>query len=110
MRILIVEDDPVLSDGLIRSLRGADYAVDFATDGGAADHVLSANSFDLVILDWVCPGSWLRGAAAAAAPRLAPPVLILPLDRWMTGSRARPGRDSSPSRSISPSWRHACGR
>jgi DNA-binding response OmpR family regulator len=34
MRILIVEDDPVLSDGLVRSLRGADYAVDSASDGG----------------------------------------------------------------------------
>jgi two-component system OmpR family response regulator len=55
MRILIVEDDPVLSDGLIRSLRSSDYAVDFATDGAAADHILSASSFDLVILDLGLP-------------------------------------------------------
>ncbi|HSB48749.1 MAG TPA: response regulator [Burkholderiales bacterium] len=55
MRILIVEDDPVLSDGLIRSLRSSDYAVDFATDGAAADHILSAGSFDLVILDLGLP-------------------------------------------------------
>lgn len=55
MRILIVEDDPVLSDGLIRSLRGSDYAVDSATDGAEADQVLATHSFDLVILDLGLP-------------------------------------------------------
>ena len=55
MRILIVEDDPVLADGLTRSLRGSDYAVDSAPDGGAADHVLTAQSYDLVILDLGLP-------------------------------------------------------
>ncbi len=51
MRVLIAEDDPVLADGLTRSLRGADYAVDCVTDGGEADHVLTAQNYDLVILD-----------------------------------------------------------
>jgi len=51
MRILIVEDDPVLADGLMRSLRAADYAVDCTADGGEADHVLTAQNYDLVILD-----------------------------------------------------------
>jgi two-component system OmpR family response regulator len=55
MRILIVEDDPVLSDGLIRSLRESDYAVDSATDGAEADQILSTHSFDLVILDLGLP-------------------------------------------------------
>jgi two-component system OmpR family response regulator len=55
MRILIVEDDPVLADGLTRSLRGSDYAVDAAIDGGEADHVLTAQSYDLVILDLGLP-------------------------------------------------------
>jgi len=51
MRILIAEDNPVLADGLVRSLRASDYAVDCATDGGEADHVLAAQNYDLVILD-----------------------------------------------------------
>jgi len=55
MRILIVEDDPVLSDGLVRSLKSADYAVDSAIDGSEADHILSAGSYDLVILDLGLP-------------------------------------------------------
>jgi two-component system OmpR family response regulator len=32
MRVLIIEDDPVLADGLTRSLRHADYAVDCVHD------------------------------------------------------------------------------
>jgi len=55
MRILIAEDDPVLADGLTRSLRAADYAVDCASDGGEADHALAAQSYDLVILDLGLP-------------------------------------------------------
>ena len=42
MRILIVEDEPVLADGLTRSLRHADYAVDCSGNGAEADHVLAA--------------------------------------------------------------------
>ena len=55
MRILIVEDDPVLADGLTRSLRQADFAVDCVHDGDAADHTLTAQAYDLVILDLGLP-------------------------------------------------------
>jgi two-component system OmpR family response regulator len=51
MRILVVEDDPVLADGLTRSLRNADYAVDCVHSGEDADHVLVSQRYDLVILD-----------------------------------------------------------
>jgi len=50
MRVLIVEDDPVLGDGLTRSLRQSDYAVDCVSDGGEADHVLASQNYDLVKL------------------------------------------------------------
>jgi two-component system OmpR family response regulator len=56
MRILIVEDDPVLADGLTRSLRSADYAVDCIGHGAQADHVLATQPYDLVILDVGLPG------------------------------------------------------
>lgn len=55
MRILIIEDDPVLADGLTRSLKAADYAVDCLGDGAEADHVLSGQDYDLVILDLGLP-------------------------------------------------------
>ena len=56
MRILIAEDDSVLADGLLRALRRSDFAVDIAGDGTAADHLLSAQDYDLVILDLGLPG------------------------------------------------------
>ncbi len=55
MKILIVEDDAVLADGLTRSLKHADYAVDCVDNGNEADHVLAAQSYDLVILDLGLP-------------------------------------------------------
>jgi len=56
MRILVVEDDSVLRDGLTRSLRNAGYAVETADDGKLADQMLSVHSFDLVVLDLGLPG------------------------------------------------------
>ena len=55
MRILIAEDDPILADGLTRSLRQADFAVDCVHDGEEADHVITAQHYDLVILDLGLP-------------------------------------------------------
>jgi len=56
MRILVVEDDSVLRDGLSRSLRNGGYAVEVADDGRLADQLLSVHSFDLVVLDLGLPG------------------------------------------------------
>lgn len=55
MRILIAEDDQVLADGLLRSLRGAGYAVDHVATGSEADAALASHEFDLVILDLGLP-------------------------------------------------------
>jgi two-component system OmpR family response regulator len=51
MRILIAEDDQVLADGLLRTLRGNGYAVDHVASGSEADAALSTQEFDLLILD-----------------------------------------------------------
>ncbi len=56
MRILIAEDDEVLSDGLCRSMRQSGYAVDCVKDGFSADAILGGEQpFDLVILDLGLP-------------------------------------------------------
>jgi two-component system OmpR family response regulator len=55
MRILLAEDDPVLADGLSRSLRQGGYAVDVVQDGLDADSALAAQGFDLLILDLGLP-------------------------------------------------------
>ena len=55
MRILLVEDDPELGDGLAIGLRQAGFAVDWLRDGHAADIALRDESFDLVVLDLGLP-------------------------------------------------------
>ncbi|HCO77330.1 MAG TPA: DNA-binding response regulator, partial [Rhodocyclaceae bacterium] len=55
MRILIVEDDPVIAEGLGRALKRAGYAIDLVADGSAADAALAATEFDCVILDLGLP-------------------------------------------------------
>ena len=72
MHILIAEDDPVLADGLSRSLRAAGYAVDIVTEGEQTDSALVAQSFDLLILDLGLPrlaGLEVLRRLRAAAPR-----------------------------------------
>lgn len=57
MRILIAEDDQVLADGLLRSLRATGAAVDHVASGNEADTALMTHSeFDLLILDLGLPG------------------------------------------------------
>lgn len=78
MRILIAEDDGVLADGLSRSLRGAGYAVDSVQSGMEADSALSAQTFDLVILDLGLPKlPGLEVLKRLRARNSTTPVLIL---------------------------------
>ncbi len=55
MRVLLVEDDALLADGMIRSLKQADYTVDWTADGEEAESILRVLEFDLVILDLTLP-------------------------------------------------------
>ena len=56
MRILIAEDDQVLADGLLRSLRASGAVVDHVASGTEADAALRTNTqFELLILDLGLP-------------------------------------------------------
>ncbi|AUN94138.1 response regulator transcription factor [Pseudazoarcus pumilus] len=55
MRILLAEDDPVISDGLARALRRGGYAVDPVVTGVEADTALATQPYDLLILDLGLP-------------------------------------------------------
>jgi two-component system, OmpR family, response regulator len=79
MRILIAEDDQVLADGLLRSLRAAGAAVDHVASGTEADAALMANNeFDLLILDLGLPKMHgLEVLRKLRARGSAMPVLIL---------------------------------
>ncbi len=78
MRILIAEDDSILTDGLTRSLRNNGYAVDSVSDGMAADSALAAQEFDLLILDLGLPKlSGLEVLRKLRARNSHLPVMIL---------------------------------
>ena len=78
MRVLLVEDDPQLGDGLSVGLRQAGFAVDWLQDGRAADHALQSESFDLVVLDLGLPGiDGMQVLQAARQRGLRAPVLVL---------------------------------
>ncbi len=55
MRVLLVEDDGILGDAVVATLRGGGYAVDWVKDGSAADTSLKSEDFDLVLLDLGLP-------------------------------------------------------
>ena len=56
MRILLAEDDEVLRDGLLRSLKLSGFAVDTVDNGGDTDLALAIhNEYDLLILDLGLP-------------------------------------------------------
>ena len=56
MRILIAEDDLVLADGLLRTLRASGSAADHVTSGTEAEAALmTSDQFDLLILDLGLP-------------------------------------------------------
>lgn len=55
MRILLVEDDALLGDGVRAGLRLADYAVDWVQDGETASAALRDHAYDACVLDLGLP-------------------------------------------------------
>jgi DNA-binding response OmpR family regulator len=55
MRILLVEDDPVIATSLAKGLREQAYAVDVASDGDAAVYQAAVNPYDAIVLDVMLP-------------------------------------------------------
>jgi len=78
MRILLVEDDALLGDGVRAGLMQAGFAVDWVKDGVAGELALAGEPYDAVVLDLGLPrlsGLDLLRRARAAHNRV--PVLVL---------------------------------
>ena len=78
MRVLLVEDDKLLGDGIQAGLAQAGFAVDWVTDGIAAELALKTSPYAAVVLDIGLPrlsGLDLLRRLRAAGEKL--PVLIL---------------------------------
>ena len=77
-RILLVEDDALLGDGLKSGLEDEGHAVDWVRDGRHAREALANEAFDLAILDLGLPRlGGLEVLRELRARRDATPVLIL---------------------------------
>lgn len=55
MRILLVEDDELLGNGVYTGLCQEGYTVDWLKDGTTAEHALRSEAFDAIILDLGLP-------------------------------------------------------
>ncbi len=78
MRLLLVEDDAILGDGLARLLRDAGYAVDWVKTGRAAEASLGAEEPDVLVLDLELPDlDGIELLRRLRSRRSSVPVLIL---------------------------------
>jgi two-component system response regulator QseB len=78
MRLLLIEDDPMLGAGVQQALRQDGYAVDWVRDGVTAELAVQDNPYDLLLLDLGLPRrdgiALLQGLRAAGN---AVPVIVL---------------------------------
>jgi DNA-binding response OmpR family regulator len=77
-RILVVEDDQLLSEELVRALSEAGFVCDVASNGTSGLSLALANGYDLVLLDIMLPG--LNGYQVCARLRSKDwhmPILVL---------------------------------
>lgn len=78
MRVLLVEDDRLLGDGVLTGLRQNGYAVDWVYDGNLAEAALRNENYDLVILDLGLPNqSGMEVLRRLRARGESTPVLIV---------------------------------
>lgn len=57
MRIAVLEDDPVYANFAIETLSADGHVCHGFSRGGALVHALRRQTFDLLLLDWVVPGT-----------------------------------------------------
>ena len=77
MRLLLVEDDPALGEGIRVALKPEGYTVDWVQDGRSALHALTHERFDLTILDLGLPDADGKSVIAELRGWSQLPILVL---------------------------------
>ena len=84
MRILVVEDDTVLAEGIARALRAENFAVDVATNGEDGAHLGATELYDAAVLDLGLPKK--DGVTVLrewrAEQRVMPVLILTARDAW----------------------------
>src|ERR1700724_2652301 len=78
MRILLIEDDPMIGNGLAKALRDLGMSVDWVTDGLDGEEALAAGEPELALLNLGLPGKpglQLLKAVRTAGSRV--PIIII---------------------------------
>lgn len=57
IRVLLIEDEPGISDFIMRGLREEGLTVELAADADSGWHRLQSGPWDVVLLDWRLPGA-----------------------------------------------------
>ena len=78
MRILLVEDDSMIAQAVVGSLKDDGYAVDWVNNGNTAETTLAGQNYDIILLDLGLPGQdGIQVLQHTRALRNATPILIL---------------------------------
>jgi len=78
MRLLLVEDDPMIGASVQRGLKQEGYTVDWVRDGAAAELAVADGVHELILLDLGLPRkSGLELLAALRRKGVATPVLVI---------------------------------
>lgn len=78
MRLLLVEDDKMIGEGLEKALRQSGFSVNWVQDGKTADNALQDERYELIVLDLGLPEqSGLDVLKNVRARQNTTPVLIL---------------------------------
>lgn len=78
MRVLLVEDDELLGDGVYHGLKQYGHVIDWVKDGRTAEQALKIDEFDAVVLDLGLPKqSGLETLRHIRSRGILTPVLIL---------------------------------
>jgi len=84
LRILVVEDDTVLAEGIARALRAENFAVDVATNGEDGAHLGATELYDAAVLDLGLPKK--DGVTVLrewrAEQRVMPVLILTARDAW----------------------------
>jgi two-component system, OmpR family, response regulator len=84
LRVLVVEDDATLADGIARALRAESFAVDVATNGEDGAHLGGTELYDAAVLDLGLP---IKDGATVlrewrAEKRTMPVLILTARDAW----------------------------
>ncbi len=78
MRVLVVEDERALAEGLRRGLEAEGFAADLAHDGLDGLHMAREHPYDAIVLDLMLPGmNGFRVCAELRAAGVWTPIVVL---------------------------------